>query len=140
MPEKSGHGSSAAALAQKPESARATPAQTGTVPLIVVGAVRKTSVVPKPYSVPYGDCLTLIQLRLEKVESGTYHDAEMTAVFWAMKNNVWLPAAKYAPGDRVRLRLILFKDADSRTRSVQRTDDLDDYRHVPYFVLSEERL
>jgi hypothetical protein len=110
------------------------------VPLTVVGRVLRTSQVPEPYTAPYDACVAFTEIEVEKVVSGTYPEKQLLAVFWAMKDNKWLPAARYAPGDRLRLRLVPMKNASEAVRSAQRADDTDDYTHLPYFVVSEETL
>lgn len=124
------------------EGTAARPARTASSadagPLTIVGRVLKTSRVPEPHSAPYDDCVTLMQIGVEAVESGAYTDETLLAVFWAMKDNKWLPAATYAPGRRLRIRLVPFRSASEEVRTAPRADDLDDYSHLPYFVVSEE--
>lgn len=108
------------------------------LPLVLVGRIEKISEVPQPYTAPYADCLTFILFRVEKVESGHYDDPILIAVFKAMQANQWLPPASYRPEQRFRLRLIPLKEAGDAVRSLQRADDLEDYTHLPYFVISEE--
>ena len=107
--------------------------------LIVIGRVVKTSNVPRPGTAPYKDCLSFVKVRVEKIESGSYDDSELVVVFWAMKDNAWLPAASYSVGDRLRMTLIPLKKADRQIRSMQRADDLDDFVHQPYYSMQETR-
>ena len=127
-------GSSAGTSARPAGAASLAPAGD----LTIVGRVLKTSRVPEPHSAPYDDCVTLMQIEVEAVESGTYRDEKLLAVFWAMKDNKWLPAARHAPGDRLRLGLVPLRNASEEVRTAPRADDLDDYSHLPYFVVSEE--
>lgn len=116
--------------------ATAAPAEAGT--LTIVGRVLRTSRVPEPHTAPYDDCVTFALIHVEKVESGSYADEQLLAVLWAMRGNTWLPAARYAPGHRLRLKLMLLRDAGEEVRTAPRADDLDDYSHLPYFAVSEE--
>ena len=95
---------------------------------------------PRPFPVPYKDCLTYLKLHVDRVVEGAYGDDQMIAVFWGMKDNVFLPAASYRTGDRLRLRVVPLKGAPLNLQSVRRVDDLDDFDHPPYFVLDEEAL
>ena len=121
-----------------PAPVKGPPAPTHGVTLRIVGRVLQTSRVPEPHSAPYDDCVTMIRMEVEAVDSGTYADRQLLAVFWAMKDNQWLPGARYAPGDRLRLSLVPLKEAPEEVRSAPRADDLADYAHLPYFVVSAE--
>ena len=118
-----------------PAIAAIKPADAG--PLVVTGKIVKTSRVPAPGTAPYKDCLTFVMVQVEQVISGNYKAPELIAAFWAMKDNVWLPAASYAVGDRLKLTLIPLNKAEPQIRSMQRADDLDDYTHQPLFVTKE---
>ena len=104
---------------------------------MIVGRVVKTSVMPEPNSAPYADCLTTILFEVERVESGHYSGREALAILWGMKNNRWLPAARFIPGERHRLTLISFKNVAPAVHSIQRVDDIDDYEHLPLFATEE---
>jgi alginate O-acetyltransferase complex protein AlgJ len=120
-----------------PAARPATPAGT---PLVIEATIEAVSKVPEPYSVPYPDCLTYTLWRVDRVVEGDYADGQILAVMWAMKNNAALPPAKYAPGRRLRAKLIPLRQADERVRTGQRADDTGDYTHRPYFVLEEHGL
>ncbi len=107
--------------------------------LVVVGRIIQTSRVPAPGTAPYKDCLTFIKVRIESVESGSYDGADMIAVLWAMKNDVWLPAASYAVGDRVRMTTIPFSQASADIRGMRRADDTEDYSLRPFYALRDSR-
>jgi alginate O-acetyltransferase complex protein AlgJ len=122
-----------------PPSSTSTP-QTPGSPLIVVGEIVRISRVPQPGSAPYTDCLTFAQIKVTAVEAGHYADPILLVALWGMRNDKWLPAARYGPGDRLRLNLVPLKDADTRVRTVQRSDDTDDFDHLPYFATEEKLL
>ncbi|RPI21843.1 MAG: hypothetical protein EHM61_23770 [Acidobacteria bacterium] len=127
--------------AVKPVAAPDLPSPASAVgELVVVGAVTKNSAVPEPNTAPYKDCLTLIKLRVEKVESGSYENGEIIAAFLAMIDNRLLPPARYSAGDRFRLHLIPLRRADKQIRSMQRADDLGDFELKPYYVIAEDKL
>jgi alginate O-acetyltransferase complex protein AlgJ len=105
--------------------------------LLIDATIEAVSKVPEPNSVPYPDCLNYTLLHVDRVVEGKYTDDKILAVFWAMKKNVWLPPAKYAPGRHVRVKLIPMKEAEESVRSGQRADDIADYTHRPWFVTEE---
>jgi hypothetical protein len=105
-----------------------------------IGRITQTSKVPAPGTAPYKDCLTFIKLEVESVEEGAYDRREVMAVFLAMRNDEWLPPAKYAVGDRLRLTVIPLNEADFQIRSLQRADNLDDFTLRPFFVLEDSRI
>jgi hypothetical protein len=108
--------------------------------LVIEATIEVVSKVPDPYTVPYPDCLTYTMLHVDRVLEGHYADSRILAVMWAMKNNVWLPPAKYAPGRRLRAKLIPWSQVDERVKTGQRVDDTADYDHRPYFVTEEHGL
>jgi hypothetical protein len=108
--------------------------------LIITGTVQKVSALPEPSSAPYPDCLTFTLIHIDGLESGQYADKILIAVFLGMKDNKWLAPAHYRPGDRLRLQLIPMKQAPEEIRATQRVDDLDDFSHIPYYVISGELL
>ncbi len=115
---------------------RPTPARAE--PVVLHAKVLQLSPVPEPYSAPYGDCLSTVRLEVLRVESGAFTDTHAIAVFLAMKDNEWLPPARFEPGTLLKLRLVPFKSAPSTIRSIRRVDDLDDFERVPYYVLEWE--
>jgi hypothetical protein len=119
---------------------RQTPALASAHNLVVVGRIVQTSRVPAPETAPYKDCLTFVKVKVETVESGEYQNADMIVVFWAMKDNRWLAAASYAVGDRLRMTLIPFSQADPQIRNMQRADDTDDFTLRPFYSTSEAKL
>ncbi len=115
---------------------RPTPARAE--PVVLHAKVLQVSPVPEPYSAPYADCLSTVRLEVVRVESGAWADTHAIAVFLAMKDNEWLPPARFEPGTLLKVRLIPFKAAPSAVRSIRRVDDLDDFERIPYYVLDWE--
>jgi hypothetical protein len=111
-----------------------------TAALVLDATIDKVSKVPDPYSVPYPDCLTYMMLRVDRVVEGKCADDRVLVVMWAMKKNKLLPPAKYAPGQRLRVKLIPLREADDSVKTGQRADDTADYDHRPYFVIEEQTL
>jgi alginate O-acetyltransferase complex protein AlgJ len=102
----------------------------------LTGRVAAVSKVPAPYSAPYGDCLAAIKIEVERVDPGHAHEPVAVVVFEAMRDNVWLPPARFVPGQRLALEVIAFRDADVQIRTIQRVDDFDDDEHARYFALT----
>jgi alginate O-acetyltransferase complex protein AlgJ len=109
-------------------------------PLVLEGTVLATSHVPRPFEVPYKDCLTYTMLRVDRVVAGTYDGDRLIAVFWGMKDNIRQPAADYREGMRLRLRIVPLRKARLDLQSVRSADDLDDFEHQPNLVLEESAL
>jgi hypothetical protein len=80
-----------------------------------------------------------VKLHIERVESGHLDAPDVIGAFWAMRDNTWLPAATYAAGDRVRLSMIPMEQADAKTQTLQRADDLNDFTSRVFFVIKEAR-
>ena len=106
-------------------------------PLVVIGQISRMSRMPTPGAMPYKDCLVFVSVRVEKVVSGSYSEPDLVAVFEVMKDNQLLPPAKYTAGSRVQMTLTPLRKADAQIRSMQRSDDLDDWVHQPYFVTQD---
>lgn len=110
-------------------------------PAVVVEAtVLQGSRVPPPFSVPYKDCVTYVKFRVDRVVEGAYGEGQIIAVLWGLKDNVRQPAASYAAGKRLRLKLVPLRQAPAVLRGVRSVDDLEDYDHLPYFALEESGL
>ncbi len=106
-------------------------------PLVLEGTIVATSHVPRAFTVPYKDCLTYVKLRVDRVLEGSAGDDHVIAVFLGMKDNVRLPAADYAAGGRLKLKLTPFRKAPVAVQTLRSADDVDDYERRPYYVLEE---
>ena len=129
----------AAAPAAEARAAAGADSQTTAAPIVLLAGVLEVSRVPAPGTAPYRDCLTFIKVKVERIESGSYARDEMIVAFPAMKDDQWLPAARYAPGDRLRLTVIPFSQAPREIRSMQRADDTEDLTLRPHFAIQESR-
>jgi SGNH hydrolase-like domain, acetyltransferase AlgX len=123
---------------QPAESPTTRPSAASGGGLVIDATIEKISKVPEPFSVPYPDCLTYVLMHVDRVVEGKYADDRILAVLWAMKKNVWLPPAKYAPGRHMRIKVIPMGQADESVKTGQRADDTQDYSHRPYFVTEEQ--
>ncbi|HMM36143.1 MAG TPA: hypothetical protein PKA62_15600 [Thermoanaerobaculia bacterium] len=130
-PEERPRTETAPTAAPRPTPARAEP-------VVLQAKVLQVSPVPEPYSAPYADCLSTVRLEVVRVESGAWADTHAIAVFLAMKDNEWLPPARFEPGTLLKVRLVPFKSAPPAVRSIRRVDDLDDFERIPYYVLEWE--
>ena len=116
------------------------------VPVVVVadservtvrGRIVQMSRAIQPGTAPYEDALIYGKLKVEKVEAGSYGKPEAIVVFLAMRKRVLLPGAGHKVGDVVQLRLVRLKSAAEAIRSMQRSDDTEDFDLTPYFVEEE---
>jgi alginate O-acetyltransferase complex protein AlgJ len=57
-------------------------------------------------------------------DAGNVH-AQAVVYLWSMRDNVWTPAARLRPGERVKLRLRAWPDVSSQYEKFNRTE-LDD--------------
>lgn len=103
----------------------------------VLGRIVQMSRAIQPGTAPYEDALIYGKLKIEKVEAGSYGKPEAIVVFLAMRKRVLLPGAGHKVGDVMRLRLVRLKSAPEDIRSMQRSDDTEDFDLTPYFVEEE---
>ena len=105
----------------------------------IEGTIVQTSQVPDPATAPYASCVGMTRVRVDRVLRGTFDGRELVAGFLVMRNRTLLPAARYAPGDRVRLRLVPFSRAGRAIRSLQRSDDLGAVDLPAFWTVEEQR-
>lgn len=115
--------------------AKAEPA--GEAPLGVTGKVLKVSAVPQPGAAPYTECLTYIKYKVLSVDSGRYPGKELLAVYWGMRDNELMPAARFEVGEVHRMKLEPFSEHPELQR-VMAADDTDEYELTPYWVVERE--
>ncbi len=106
--------------------------------LTVDGTILQMSAVPDPAAAPYGTCVLMAKVRVDQVVSGQFDGAAMVVGLLVMQDRALLAASRHKAGDRVRLRLQPFDDAGREIRSLQRSDDLQDYTLPVFWTLGEE--
>jgi hypothetical protein len=75
-----------------------------TAGVVVTATVAAMSSIPRPGTVPYKD--HIFSVHLEEIEgTGQPGNVQAIAYLWSMRNNMWTAAARWRPGDRVKLRL-----------------------------------
>lgn len=70
----------------------------------VTATVAATSFIPRPGTVPYKDHICSVHLE-EIGGTGQPGNVQAVAYLWSMRENIWTAAARWRPGDRVKLRL-----------------------------------
>jgi alginate O-acetyltransferase complex protein AlgJ len=94
----------------------------------VDGTVETVSSVPRPGTVPYKDHIEALHLidivGTNSSEAATQH-AQAVVYLWSMRDNVWTPAARLRPGERVKVRLRAWPDVSAQYEKFNRTE-LDD--------------
>ena len=91
----------------------------------VSGMVEATSSVPRPGSVPYADHVMAVQLSDVKSRDASANGAQAVVYLMSMRENVWTPAARLRPGDRVTLRLRNWSEVSAQFEQINRSE-LDD--------------
>lgn len=90
------------------------------------GVVRAASPAPRPGSVPYKDHIVMVHLsELESSDDPVATGKEAVAFVWSMRDNAATPAARYRPGDAVRLRVRRWADVAAKFEAINRSE-LDD--------------
>ncbi len=99
--------------------------------LVVQGRVKSSTKPPRPGSVPYKDAVIALHLVGVKALQGKAKK-EIVVFVWGMRANKWTSAAKYHPGQTVKLRLTAWDKAERKYGRYNRfelgdeaTDDLD---------------
>ncbi|HZI78562.1 MAG TPA: hypothetical protein VFD69_03575 [Vicinamibacterales bacterium] len=120
--------------------ARPSPAApSGANEIEIEGTIVETSQVPDPATAPYASCVGMTRVLVDRVLGGQFAGRELVAGFLVMRNRTLLPAARYARGDRVRLRLVPFSRAGREIRGLQRSDDIEAVDLPVYWTLEESR-
>lgn len=72
--------------------------------VVVTATVSAMSFIPRPGTVPYKE--HIFSVHLQDIEgTGQPGNVQAVAYLWSMRENVWTAAARWRPGDRVKLRL-----------------------------------
>lgn len=90
------------------------------------GVVCAASPAPKPGTVPYKDHIIMVHLaELESADDPAAAGKEVVLFAWSMCSNVATPAARWRPGDTVKLRLRPWADMAAKYEAINRSE-LDD--------------
>jgi alginate O-acetyltransferase complex protein AlgJ len=122
---------------EKPVAPVAAPGVADSERVVLRGRIVQMSRAIQPGTAPYEDALIYGKVKVEQVVSGTYGKPEAIVVFLAMRKRVLLPGAGHKVGETVQLRLVRLKSAPEEIRSMQRSDDTEDFDLTPYFVEEE---
>jgi len=91
--------------------------------VIVSGTVEAVSTVPRPGTVPYRDHILALHLIDLTVEGGSANEAFESLVYLeSMRDNALTAAARFRPGDHVRLRLRAWMDVSDRYDKINRSE------------------
>lgn len=105
------------ALGEKRDTGMYVPAAEKTVE--VKGVVLAASPAPRPGSVPYKDHILMLHLTdIESTDDPAANGKEAVVYTWSMRDNVATPAARYRPGDTVRLRLRPWADVADKYEAI----------------------
>jgi alginate O-acetyltransferase complex protein AlgJ len=95
-------------------------------PVRVSGVVQAVSNAPRPGSVPYKDHILTIHLAdLESEDDAAAKGKEAVVHAWSMQDQRAMPAARYRPGETVRLELVPWDKVAAEYAKLQ-SSDLDD--------------
>jgi alginate O-acetyltransferase complex protein AlgJ len=109
------------ALGEKQEAGMYVPPAGKTI--AVHGVVRAASRAPKPGSVPYKDHIIMVHLaELESADDPAAAGKEAVVFVWSMRGNVQTPAARWRPGDTVKLRLRPWADLAGQYEAINRSE------------------
>lgn len=90
------------------------------------GVVRAVSPAPRSGSVPYKDHIVMMHLVEVEADDDPQAKGKEAVVFaWSMRDNVPMAAARYRPGEAVRLRACPWADVAARYEAINRSE-LDD--------------
>lgn len=92
---------------------------------LVGGRIEAVSAVPRPGTVAYKDHVMAIHLTDLETDGRPMAEAEAMVYLKSMTDNVLTAAAKYRPGEIVKLRLIAWADVAERYEGINRSE-LDD--------------
>ena len=105
---------------------------------VVQGVVRAVTAAPPPGSTPYPDCIISLRLTRSKALSGNAPSGDPLVFLWGLRGGQPTPAASYAPGQEVTLRLVPWETVESRYDDYQRQEFEDiDVREKVYWAETE---
>jgi hypothetical protein len=89
---------------------------------IAEGRVVAVATVPRPGTVPYKDHITAVHLAGVRGALPGVEEAEAVLYTWSMRDDVWTEAARWRPGQRVRLRVRPWAEVASRLEALNRSE------------------
>jgi hypothetical protein len=91
--------------------------------MMVTGTVQAVSPVPLAGSVPYRDhILTVHLVDITGLRRPENESLQALVCLWSMRDNVWTPAARLRPGDRVTVRLRAWTDVVAQYEKINRSE------------------
>ncbi|HEV8397600.1 MAG TPA: hypothetical protein VGQ37_25120 [Vicinamibacterales bacterium] len=105
----------------------------------IEGTIVQLSRVPDPATAPYASSIGMTRVQVDRVLRGAFEGRELVAGLMVMRDRTLLPAARYARGERVRLRLVPFSRAGRAVRSLQRSDDLEAFDLPAFWTIEDAR-
>ncbi len=89
----------------------------------VTGTVEAVGSVPRPGSVPYQDHITAVHLTEMAIPGRAESESLQSIVYlWSMRDNVWTPAARLRPGERITLRLRPWAEVAPQYEQINRSE------------------
>jgi len=83
---------------------------------LIHGTIAARTTLPRPYSVPYKDCLFAVHLTEVGTRAGEPVGDEVIGYLWGMRDNVWTEAAGYRVGQHVTLRVRPWEEDEVQKR------------------------
>jgi hypothetical protein len=90
--------------------------------ITITGIVESVSPVPRPGSVPYADHIMALHLVDGNIPQSGSQGLQCLVYLLSMHDNVWTPAARLRPGDRVTLRLRPWTDVSGDYEQINRSE------------------
>lgn len=107
-------------LGEKPASRFVVPAR-GTEK-IVTGTVEAIAPAPRPGAVPYKDHIVAAHLTELADPTGLIAGGETLVYLWSMRDNVWTPAARYRPGQKITVKIRPWSDVEGMYGAINRNE------------------
>ncbi len=105
----------------------AGPAAAGSSERVIRATIAARASLPRPYTVPYKDCLFALHLTGVEVSSGEPAVGEVVGYLWGMRDNVWTEAAGYRVGQEITLRVRSWEEPEVQERyGTHNRKELDD--------------
>ncbi len=94
---------------------------------LIRGTIAARASLPRPYSVPYKDCLFSIHLTEVEALEGERLAEQIVGYLWGMRDNVWTKAAGYRVGQQITLRVRSWEEPEVQERyGAHNRKELDD--------------